>query len=189
MEERNIPPPSPSPPASVFPPLSGERRLLTTGRHEISGRRGVLRRAAISDLSRRDAIPPQRTLLELLGVVADRRGALPIAVGVSSRDELDLVCADVASLPFVSLSPLYSDQAESERASVLDKFRQATIQWNHTKAAAADIADSPKTESADSKLTIVVATDACLPQATLGEAPLMARVLINYELPTKKMES
>ncbi|BAF26411.1 uncharacterized LOC4348516 [Oryza sativa Japonica Group] len=127
-----------------------------------------------------------RTLLELLGVVADRRGALPIAVGVSSRDELDLVCADVASLPFVSLSPLYSDQAESERASVLDKFRQATIQWNHTKAAAADIADSPKTESADSKLTIVVATDACLPQATLGEAPLMARVLINYELPTKK---
>ncbi len=59
MEERNIPPPSPSPPASVFPPLSGERRLLTTGRHEISGRRGVLRRAAISDLSRRDAIPPQ----------------------------------------------------------------------------------------------------------------------------------
>uniref|UniRef100_A0A0D3HD64 Helicase C-terminal domain-containing protein n=1 Tax=Oryza barthii TaxID=65489 RepID=A0A0D3HD64_9ORYZ len=127
-----------------------------------------------------------RTLLELLGVVADRRGALPIAVGVSSRDELDLVCADVASLPFVSLSPLYSDQAESERASVLDKFRQATIQWNHTKAASADIADSPKTESADSKLTIVVATDACLPQATLGEAPLMARVLINYELPTKK---
>uniref|UniRef100_A0A0E0M763 Helicase C-terminal domain-containing protein n=1 Tax=Oryza punctata TaxID=4537 RepID=A0A0E0M763_ORYPU len=126
-----------------------------------------------------------RTVLELLGVVADRRGALPIAVCVSSRDELDLVSADVASLPFVSLSPLYSDQAEAERASVFDKFRQATIQWTHTKAAS-DIMDNPKTESADSKLTIVVATDACLPQATLGEAPLMAHMLINYELPTKK---
>ncbi|XP_040383858.1 eukaryotic initiation factor 4A-I [Oryza brachyantha] len=126
-----------------------------------------------------------RTLLELLGVVADRRGALPIAICVSSRDELDAVCADVAGLPFMSLSPLYSDQAESERASVLDKFRQATIQWNHMKIAA-DIADSPKTESTESKLTIIVATDACLPQATLGETHLMARVLINYELPTKK---
>uniref|UniRef100_A0A0D9XJ78 Uncharacterized protein n=1 Tax=Leersia perrieri TaxID=77586 RepID=A0A0D9XJ78_9ORYZ len=87
-----------------------------------------------------------RTLLELLGVVADRRGALPIAACVSSRDELDAVCADVASLPFVALSPLYSDQAEAERASLLDKFRKATIQWNHTKAAA-DVADSPKTEN------------------------------------------
>ena len=48
----------------------------------------------------------QRTLLELLGVLSDRHGALPIAVSVSSRDELDAVCAAVANLPFVSLSPL-----------------------------------------------------------------------------------
>jgi translation initiation factor 4A len=44
--------------------------------------------------------------LELLGVVADRRSGLPIVVCVSSRDELDAVCAAVANLPFVSLSPL-----------------------------------------------------------------------------------
>ncbi|KAG8043294.1 hypothetical protein GUJ93_ZPchr0012g20483 [Zizania palustris] len=126
-----------------------------------------------------------KTLLELLGFVAERRGALPIAICVSSRDELDTVCADVGSLSFVSLSPLYSDQAEAERASVLDKFHQATIQWNHAKTAT-DNAVSPKTEETNLKLTMVVATDACLPQAALGEISLMARVLINFELPTKK---
>ncbi|CAN6283046.1 unnamed protein product [Urochloa humidicola] len=126
-----------------------------------------------------------RTLLELLGVVADRRGGLPIAICVSSRDELDAVCAAVSNLPFVSMSPLYSDQAEAERATILDKFRQETIQWNQTTKAT-DIAESSKPESMGTKLSIIVATDACLPQAAMAEAPLMSRVLINYELPTKK---
>ncbi|PWZ20093.1 ATP-dependent RNA helicase fal1 [Zea mays] len=126
-----------------------------------------------------------RTLLELLGVVADRRGGLPIATCVSSRDELDAVCAAVANLPFVSASPLYSDQAEAERASILENFRQETTQWNKT-AKATNIAESSKLESTGSKISIIVATDACLPQAAMAEAPLMARVLINYELPTKK---
>ncbi|RCV42865.1 hypothetical protein SETIT_9G249600v2 [Setaria italica] len=126
-----------------------------------------------------------RTLLELLGVVADRRGGLPIAICVSSRDELDAVCAAVANLPFVSMSPLYSDQAEAERASILEKFRQETIQWNQTTKAT-DITESSKPESIGTKLSIIVATDACLPLATMAEAPLMARVLMNYELPTKK---
>ncbi|EES13526.1 hypothetical protein BDA96_07G079900 [Sorghum bicolor] len=126
-----------------------------------------------------------RTLLELLGVVADRRSGLPIATCVSSRDELDAVCAAVTNLSFVSMSPLYSDQAEAERASVLEKFRQETIQWNQTTKAT-NIAESSRLESIGSKLSIVVATDACLPQAAMAEAPLMARVLINYELPTKK---
>nr|CAB3499777.1 unnamed protein product [Digitaria exilis] len=89
-----------------------------------------------------------RTLLELLGVVADRRGGLPIAICVSSRDELDAVCAAVANLPFVSMSPLVNH----------NKF---ITYW-------------------------LVATDACLPQAAMAEAPLLARVLMNYQLPTKK---
>ncbi|CAN6311316.1 unnamed protein product [Urochloa humidicola] len=126
-----------------------------------------------------------RTLLELLGVVADRRGGLPIAICVSSRDELDAVCAAVSNLPFVSMSPLYSDQAEAERATILDKFRQETIQWNQTTKAT-DIDESSKPESMGTKLSIIVATDACLPQAVMAEAPLMSRALINYELPTKK---
>ncbi|XP_066387671.1 ATP-dependent RNA helicase eIF4A-like [Miscanthus floridulus] len=126
-----------------------------------------------------------RTLLELLGVVADRCSGLPIATCVSSRDELDAVYAAVSNLSSVSMSPLYSDQAEAERGSVLEKFRQETIQWNQTTKAT-NIAESSRLESTGSKLSIVVATDACLPQAAMAEAPLMARVLINYELPTKK---
>jgi len=126
-----------------------------------------------------------RTLLELLGVVADRRGGLPISICVSSRDELDAVCAAVANLPFVSMSPLYSDQAEAERASILEKFRQEIIQWNQTSKDI-DMAESSKSESMGTKLSIIVATDACLPLAAMAEAPLLARVLINYELPTKK---
>ncbi|KAF8720734.1 hypothetical protein HU200_023639 [Digitaria exilis] len=126
-----------------------------------------------------------RTLLELLGVVSDRRGGLPIAICVSSRDELDAVCAAIANLPFVSMSPLYSDQAEAERASILEKFRQETILWNQTTKATA-IAESSTTESMGTKLTIIVATDACLPLAAMAEAPLLARVLMNYELPAKK---
>ncbi|XP_047096494.1 eukaryotic initiation factor 4A-I [Lolium rigidum] len=125
-----------------------------------------------------------RTLLELLGVISDRHGALPISICVSSRDELDAVCAAVANLPFASSSPLYSDQAEAERASVLEKSRRAAIQRNQIENT--DIAGSPKPESLVSKLSIAVVTDACLPSAAMGEAPLMARVLINYELPTKK---
>lgn len=157
-------PPSPSSPA-------------TTLAHSSAGRHFYL---AVDRLQFK-----MRTLLELLGVLSDRHGALPIAICVSSRDELDAVCAAVANLPFVSLSPLYSDQAEAERASVLEKARRAAIQRIQIEDTA-DIAESPKPETVVSKLSITVVTDACLPSAAMGEAPLMARVLINYELPTKK---
>ena len=80
----------------------------------------------------------------------------------------------------------YSDQAEAERASILEKFRQEIIQWNQTSKDI-DVAESSKSESMGTKLSIIVATDACLPLAAMAEAPLMARVLINYELPTKKV--
>lgn len=80
----------------------------------------------------------------------------------------------------------YSDQAEAERALILDKFRQETVQWNQTSKAT-NISESSKPESMGTKLSIIVATDACLPLSAMAEAPLMARVLINYELPTKKV--
>jgi len=77
------------------------------------------------------------------------------------------------------------DQAEAESASILEKFRQEIIQWNQTSKDI-DMAESSKSESMGTKLSIIVATDACLPLAAMAEAPLLARVLINYELPTKK---
>ncbi|CAN6825230.1 unnamed protein product [Brassica oleracea] len=74
-------------------------------------------------------IDAQETVVELLGVLG-RRPWLPIVVCCSSRDELDAVCSSLSTLPFISFAALYSDLGEKERASVLEKFRQATINWN-----------------------------------------------------------
>lgn len=40
----------------------------------------------------------------------------------------------------------------------------------------------------EDKSHMVVVTDACLPFLASGESSISARVLINYELPTKKVE-
>lgn len=81
--------------------------------------------------------------------------------------------------------PQYSDLAEADRAVVLDKFRQATIKWNRNAVLQSE--DKNDTENEEQKSRVVVATDACLPLISSGEAPVSARVLINYELPTKKV--
>lgn len=39
----------------------------------------------------------------------------------------------------------------------------------------------------ENKSRMIVVTDSCLPSVASGELPLSARVLINYELPTKKV--
>lgn len=77
----------------------------------------------------------------------------------------------------------YSDQSETERASVLENFRQSTIRWNQNANAHPVDGVDPDNQ----KSCMIVVTDACLPFITLGEAPLAARVLINYELPSKKV--
>ncbi|KAJ3673689.1 hypothetical protein LUZ60_005681 [Juncus effusus] len=123
------------------------------------------------------------TLVDLLGV-AGRQSSLPMVICCSSRDELDSVCSTVSNLSFISFSPLYSEQAEMERATVLEKFRMTTIQWN--QAQNYNASNNIETENLHRKACLVVSTDSCLPSQALGEAPLMARLLINYELPTKK---
>ncbi|KAG1330719.1 ATP-dependent RNA helicase eIF4A [Cocos nucifera] len=122
------------------------------------------------------------TLVDLLGV-AGRRPSLPMVICCSSRDELDAVCASVSNLSFISLSSLYSDLAECERALVLEKFRHSTVEWSQINNA--HPGDDLDGNVADKSCMIVV-TDVCLPLVASGEAPLLARILINYELPTKK---
>ncbi|XP_020584424.1 eukaryotic initiation factor 4A-III-A isoform X2 [Phalaenopsis equestris] len=121
------------------------------------------------------------TLVDLLGVTG-RRPFLPVVLCCNSRDELDAVYAAVSNLNFISSFPLYSDQAEAERASTLEKFRQSTIGWNQN----ANVHSGDGVEPENQKSCMIIVTDACLPFVTLGEAPLAARVLINYELPSKK---
>lgn len=84
----------------------------------------------------------------------------------------------------------YSDLGERERASVLDKFRQATINWNQQLNSAVveeGLEESETREEEDEKKShLVVVTDVCLPMLSSGESSLSSRVLINYELPAKK---
>ncbi|POO02789.1 P-loop containing nucleoside triphosphate hydrolase [Trema orientale] len=122
------------------------------------------------------------TLLDLLGMAGHRPG-LPMVVSCSSRDELDAVCSAVSTLPFISLASLYSDLAEVERGSILEKFRQATTKWNQKVVDSGEDSDTGKDEQ---KSYMIVVTDACLPLLSSGESPIAAHVLINYELPTKK---
>lgn len=121
--------------------------------------------------------------MDLLGV-ASKCSSLPIVICCSSRDELDLVCSNVSSLSFISLSPLYSDQTEAERASILEKFRQSTTKWNQTSNL--DPEECTEAECPQDKSAMIVVTDACLPSVIPGESSISARVLINYELPSKK---
>lgn len=78
----------------------------------------------------------------------------------------------------------YSDLAEAERASILEKFRQATTRWNQIASCLSG--DDNEIEK-EEKSHLVVVTDACLPLLASGESPIAARVLINYELPAKKV--
>ncbi|KAK6924064.1 hypothetical protein RJ641_010264, partial [Dillenia turbinata] len=123
------------------------------------------------------------TLVELLGL-AGQRSRLPMVVCCSSRDELDALCSAVSSLSHISLSSVHSDLAEAQRAQILEKFRHATSRWNHQATVESENdGDAGKEEN---KSHMIVVTDACLPLLASGESPISARVLINYELPTKK---
>ncbi|CAI9282954.1 unnamed protein product [Lactuca saligna] len=120
------------------------------------------------------------TLVDLLEM-AGRRPWLPMVVCCSTRDELDAVCSSISNISYISVTPLYSDLAEAERALILDKFRYATTKWKQNSAAI-----QSGDEKEEQKSHMIVATDACLPLLASGESSISSSVLINYELPSKK---
>lgn len=79
----------------------------------------------------------------------------------------------------------YSDLAEAERALILENFCQATMKYQNVIAQSGEDREILKEEE---QSHMVVVTDACLPFLASGESSIPARVLINYELPTKKVE-
>ncbi|KAJ0535297.1 hypothetical protein HanIR_Chr09g0429181 [Helianthus annuus] len=107
-----------------------------------------------------------------------------MVVCCSTRDELDAVCSAVSNISYICVTPLYSDLAESERALILDKFRHVTMKWKQNTAVQSGQEECEKEEQ---KSHMIVATDACLPLSASGESPISSSVLINYELPTKKV--
>ncbi|KAK9109186.1 hypothetical protein Sjap_017246 [Stephania japonica] len=123
------------------------------------------------------------TLVDLLGVLG-RRPSLPIVLCCSTRDELDSVCRAVSALQNISLASLHSDLAESERMLILEKFHQATVEWNHNFALQFGVESEAGSE--ETKSAMIVVTDACLPLVAFGESSASAHLMINYELPTKK---
>lgn len=44
-----------------------------------------------------------------------------------------------------------------------------------------------KEDGEEIKSHMIIVTDACLPLLSAGESPISGRILINYELPSKKV--
>lgn len=74
---------------------------------------------------------------------------------------------------------------EAERAAVLENFREVTSEWYQNVPIQLENDGNPVEDNHKSHMIVV--TDACLPVSAPGESPLSARVLINYELPVKKV--
>lgn len=123
------------------------------------------------------------TLVDLMNVLVRKQG-LPLIMCCSSRDSLDAVCSHFSSSQHMSVSCLHSDLSEAERFSVLEQFQKAVADWNECLEEIVERNVNMDTQEAHSHLLVV--TDACLPSQALAEAPLFARILINYDLPTKK---
>ncbi|KAK6923037.1 hypothetical protein RJ641_011341, partial [Dillenia turbinata] len=111
----------------------------------------------------------QETLVDLLGL-AGQRSRLPIVDCCCSRDELDTVCSTVSDLSHISLSSLYSDVVEAERAQILEKFCHATSRWN--QQATVELENDNDVGKEENTSHMIVVTDACLPLLALGESPI-----------------
>ncbi|KAL2241685.1 UNVERIFIED_CONTAM: hypothetical protein Sindi_0809700 [Sesamum indicum] len=94
------------------------------------------------------------------------------------------LCAAALVMSLTPSAPMsYSDLSEADRARVLEDFRQATVRWNKLGR---EKADEEAEKEEQQKSHVLVVTDACLPVIGSSELPVSARILINYELPTKK---
>lgn len=79
----------------------------------------------------------------------------------------------------------YSDLAEAERAFILEKFRQVTTSWN--RITYAGVGNEEEAGKDEHRSHMIVVTDSCLPSLASGESPISGHLLINYELPAKKV--
>ncbi|CAM6102855.1 unnamed protein product [Calypogeia fissa] len=124
------------------------------------------------------------TLVELLAVLG-RRDGLPLVICCSSRDSLDAVCATVAGSGQFFVSILHSDLEESERTTSLETFRLSMSEWNYFNVERSSV-EQPEAGLRPGKSQVLVMTDVCLPSHALGETPLPARIMINFDIPSKK---
>lgn len=81
----------------------------------------------------------------------------------------------------------HSDVAERERILILEEFQHTAMRWNQKEKVTDQSGDESEIGKDEHKSHMIVVTDACLPLLSSGESSISARVLINYELPTKKV--
>lgn len=125
-----------------------------------------------------------RTLVDLLADLG-RRDGLPLIICCSSRDSLDAACATVTGSGQFFVSILHSDLEESERATSLETFRVAMAEWNYFNLERSTV-EKPEAELRPGKSQVLVMTDTCLPSHALGETSLPGRIMINFDIPSKK---
>ncbi|XP_024533962.1 ATP-dependent RNA helicase eIF4A [Selaginella moellendorffii] len=120
-----------------------------------------------------------RTFFDLLEHFWKRSG-VPLVICCNARDSLDAVFAAAASCPHFHVKFLHSDLCEHERATTIEEFRRAMAEWRKSEVTMEGDSTMPP------KLFLLLVTDACLPSSTFGEHSLLARALVNYDLPVKK---
>eukprot|EP00246_Nothoceros_aenigmaticus_P017364 TRINITY_DN8439_c0_g1_i1.p1 TRINITY_DN8439_c0_g1~~TRINITY_DN8439_c0_g1_i1.p1 ORF type:complete len:229 (+),score=25.65 TRINITY_DN8439_c0_g1_i1:126-812(+) len=123
------------------------------------------------------------TLVDLLEVLG-KKGGLPLSICCSARDSLDAVSAAMIASQHFTISTLHSDLADNERALNLESFRKSIAEW--TRRAEDALLGAKEATSMRLPSHLLVMTDACLPSNALGESSLSGRVMINYDLPSKK---
>jgi translation initiation factor 4A len=124
------------------------------------------------------------TLVELLAVLG-RRDGLPLLVCCGPRDSLDAVYASVAGSEKFYVSMLHSDLDDSERLTSLETFRLAMSEWNYHNVERSSV-DAAEGELRPGRAHALLMTDSCLPSNSLGETSLPGRVMINFDIPSKK---
>ena len=83
----------------------------------------------------------------------------------------------------------HNDQGDLERAETLSRFHAIVGYWNHSpaKSSVLEVVGDGVEKVESKKSGLLVTADACLSSAALGEPSLGSRVLVHFDLRTKKV--
>ncbi|QDZ19295.1 helicase C-terminal domain-containing protein [Chloropicon primus] len=110
------------------------------------------------------------TLTNLLNELDAQEPTLSVVVVANSRDTLDELVSSISSLGYET-SFLHSDMHSGWRRSVLEGF-------NETSGAG----------GSRSKMAVLVSSDVCMPVPASGELRTRVRLLVSYDIPSRKEE-
>lgn len=121
------------------------------------------------------------TLLTLLKALDVSEPNLSVLIVCNARDTLDEVASALVKA-HEACSYLHSDMNSSWRKAVLEAFNEAK------EALLTEEEEEGGSAPPKKGMALLVSSDVCLPRPSSGELSRPARVLINYDIPTKKEE-